>query len=342
MAQEQPILVTGASGYIALHVVQQLLQAGHGVRGTVRSLVREAELRAALGGAEATEKLGFVEADLMADAGWDEAVDGCALVVHTASPLPVALPKDADELVVPAREGALRLLRAASAAGVSRVVMTSSVAAVSAGGQRADGQRYSEADWSDADGDIDAYSKSKTLAERAAWDFVAGLPDGQRPELVTINPSVVLGPNLAADHSASVEIVRKLLAREVPGLPRLGWSMVDVRDVAAAHIAALTAPAAPGRRYICSNEFQWMADVARILAKHLAGSGRRVPTRPLPDWLVRLIALFDPAVRRVAGDLGRRTDFDNSAIRRDLDWRPLPIAETITDTADSLIAHGVV
>lgn len=338
MSDDAPILVTGASGYIALHVVQQLLEAGHTVRGTLRNPARETEIRQALGGTTATDRLTFVVVDLNDDAGWRAAVDGCQFAVHMASPLPLALPKNHDDLVVPAREGALRLLRAADEVGVRRVVMTSSVAAVSAGGQRAHGGQYNEDDWSDTEGGIDAYSKSKTLAERAAWDFVADRP----LELVAINPSVVLGPNLTADYSASVEVVRKLLAREVPGLPRLGWNMVDVRDVAAAHVAALTAPAAAGRRYICSEDFYWMTDVANILVEHLKGSGRRIPTRRLPNWLVRSLALFDPAVRRVAGDLGRHSSFDTSAIRRDLAWQPRPMARTITDTADSLIAHNVV
>ena len=236
MSDQKPVLVTGASGYIALHVVAQLLAAGHAVRGTVRSLDREAELRQALGVAAGAQQLSFVVADLTSDAGWEAAVAGCELVVHTASPVPMTKPKHEDELVLPAREGALRLLRAASAAGVRRVVLTSSVAAVSAGGQRQDGRAYTEADWSDLDGDIDAYSKSKTLAERAAWDYVRGLPDDRPMELVAINPSLVLGPNLARDASPSVEVIRKMLAREVPGCPRLGWSMVDVRDLSLIHI----------------------------------------------------------------------------------------------------------
>ena len=158
---------------------------------------------------------------------------------------------------------------------------------------------------------------------------------------MTINPSLVLGPNLARDHSPSVEAVRKLLAREVPGCPRLGWSFVDVRDVAAAHVAALTAPEAAGHRYICSGGFHWMSDIADMLAGHLAPMGRKVPTRRLPDFVVRLVALFDPTVRMVASDLGRRSEFDTAAIRRDLGWEPRPIAQTVSDTADSLIAHGV-
>lgn len=342
MDDEKPVLVTGASGYIALHVVQQLLQAGHTVRGTLRSPAREDELRKALGDAGSADKLSFVIADLTADAGWVEAVAGCDLVVHTASPVPMQKPEHEDELIVPARDGVLRVLRAASQSGVRRVVMTSSVAAVTAGGQRSDGVRYSEADWSDLGGEIDAYSKSKTLAERAAWEFVDGLAEGQRMELVAINPSLVLGPNLARDFSPSVEVVRKLLAREVPGLPRLGWSFVDVRDVAAAHVSALTAPEAAGHRYICSGDFHWITEIADILTAHLAPMGRKVSRLRLPDFVVRLVALFDPTVRMVVNDLGRRSGFDTAAIRKDLNWQPRPLAQTVNDTADSLIAHGIV
>lgn len=342
MNLDTPVLVTGASGYIALHVIRQLLDAGHRVRGTVRSLAREAELRAALGDPDG-ERLSFVTADLTADAGWDEAVAGCSHVVHTASPVPLRNPEHVDALIPEARDGALRVLRAAHEAGVRRVVMTSSVAAVYAGSQQPiEGDRFSEADWSRTDGPISAYAKSKTVAEQAAWDFIAGLPEDRPMELATINPSLVLGPTLAQDQSASVEVVRRLLARETPGCPRLGWTLVDVRDVAAAHITALTAPEAAGHRYICAHEFRWIGDVADLLERHLAGSGRRIPTRRLPDWLVRLVGLFDPTIRMVVSDLGVRKDFDTSAIRRDLAWTPRPLEQTITDCADSLIAKGVV
>ena len=342
MPDASPILVTGASGYIALHVVQQLLQAGHAVRGTVRSLAREDELRQALGASGDDSRLSFVEADLTADAGWAEAVAGCELVVHTASPVPLAAPKSEDELIGPARDGALRVLRAASAAGVRRVVMTSSVAAVSSGAARSGGRVFSEADWSDTAQDISAYAKSKTLAERAAWDFVATLPADRAMELVTINPSLVVGPTLARDFSPSVEVIRKLLAREVPGMPRLGWCLVDVRDVAAAHVTALSEPAAAGNRYICAGEFHWGIDIARILQAHVQASGRRIPTRRLPDWLVRVVAVFDATLRMVVDDLGRKSSFDTTAIRRDLHWESRPVAQTINETADSLIARGIV
>jgi len=342
MTEDAPILVTGTSGYIALHVVRQLLDAGHAVRGTLRSPDREDELRGLLGQPSGSSQLTFRQADLMQDDGWEDAVAGCRLVVHTASPVPLRPPANEDELIAPARDGALRLLRAAAAADVERVVMTSSVAAVGSGRQRDRAGKLSETNWSDLDQPIDAYAKSKTIAERAAWDFVTAQPADRGLELATINPALVLGPPVATDHSPSVEVIRKLLAREMPACPRLGWSVVDVRDVAAAHIAALTAPAAAGHRYICAGPFLWIAEMADILAAHLADTGRRVPTRRLPDLLFRVAALFDPTLRLVVDDLGRRSDFDTTAIRRDLDWTPRPVSETINETADGLIAHGVV
>jgi len=331
------VAVTGASGYIALHVIAELRRRGYPVRASLRTMARADGVRAALAGQGGDDAaLDFVAADLLADHGWDELAAGCRYLHHVASPVPLLEPKDEDELVRPAREGALRVLGAAAAAGVERVVMTSSVAAVNQG--LYEDRPYTEDDWSVAADDIGGYAKSKTLAERAAWDFIGALEGERRMELTTINPSMVLGPLLDPDGSASVEVVRKLLAREIPGCPRLGFSLVDVRDVAAAHVAAMTAPAAAGRHYICSCSFLWMAEIAQ----HLADAGHRVPTRKLPDWLVRRLALFDPVVRRVVPELGRQTAFDCARIRGELDWRPRPLSETVAATARSLKSFGVV
>jgi dihydroflavonol-4-reductase len=215
-------------------------------------------------------------------------------------------------------------------------VLTSSLAAIHNTTPRK--QRYDETSWSETDGDIDAYSKSKTLAERAAWEYVGGLPVDRGMELVSINPSVVLGPLLEPSGSTSVEIVRKFLAREVPGSPRYGLPMVDVRDVAEAHIRALQVPSAAGNRYLCSGPFHWLDDVAATLKR----SGYNVPMRQLPNWLVRTVGLFDPTVRMIVRDLGVSYEIDNSKIRRDLNWSPRDIDRTVLDTAESLRAHGVV
>jgi nucleoside-diphosphate-sugar epimerase len=334
------VAVTGASGYIALHVIAALLDQGYAVRGTLRDMARGEKIRAALAKHTEVTGLSFAESDLMSDQGWDAALADCQYVMHVASPFPVLDPKNHDDLIIPARDGALRVLAAAARADVQRVVMTSSAAAI--GNGHGDKSSFTEADWSVVSEEIGAYNSSKTIAERAAWDFVASLPEGEAPELVMINPSLVLGPLIDPDGSASTELVRKLLAREVPGCPKMGFPLVDVRDVAAAHLAAMTSPDAAGKRYICSTEFKMMVDVAEHLNRTFGPGGHPVRTRELPNWLVRIVALLDPTVRRVVPELGREKHFDNAAIRKDLNWQPRPMDETIAQTGESLIALGII
>lgn len=335
---DQRVLVTGASGFIALHCVRELLERGYNVRGTLRSLAREDEVRKALAntaGAQDRARLEFVETDLTKDDGWDAAVAGCDYVLHLASPLPMAEPDDENELIVPAREGVLRVLKAASGAGVKRVVMTSSVASIVYGHNES--RVFTEADWSNVDAPIGAYAKSKTLAERAAWDFMASLPQGTM-ELAAINPGLVLGPALNADTSPSLEVVRKLLAREVPGSARFGWAPVDVRDIAWLHVEAMINPDAAGKRFICALDHTWMEELAEILSTH----GFRVPTRKLPSFVVRLVALFDKTVRMVLHELGKREDVSNEQTRRVLGWQPRSVEEATLSAARSLSDLGVV
>ena len=338
------VLVTGGSGYIAGYCIAQLLRDGWRVRATVRSLAREAEVRAALGrrGAAGGDRLAFAAAALGADAGWADAAAGCHYALHVASPIPTVSPRDDEELIRPARDGALRVLRAARDAGVARVVMTSSTAAVAYGhgGRHAP---FTEAEWSDPANrkDSSAYERSKTLAERAAWDFMAR--EGGRLELVAINPGAVLGPLLGRDHSASIEIVKKLLDGSLPGLPRFGWPLVDVRDVADLHVRAMARPEAAGERFIGAGPFAWMADVARVLKAGLpAKIARRVPSRALPDWLVRASAAFDPTVRGRLFELGKERPVSAAKAHRLLGWSPRPADGTILATAESLVAHGLV
>lgn len=332
------VLVTGGSGYIAGETIRQLLAAGWTVHTTVRNLAREAELRPLLGGTPETLK--FFAADLMADAGWAEAAAGCTHLCHMASPLPAHAPKSDDELIVPAREGALRALRAAKAANIRRVVLTSSMAAVAYGHGRAK-TRMTEADWTIVDSpDAYAYVKSKTIAERAARDWVAA--EGGDMEFVTVNPALVLGPLHSADFSTSLEAIKKLLEGSVPGLPNFGFGVVDVRDVADMHVRCLTAPDMAGERFLCSGRFLWMKDVAAILKAGLGKQARKVPTRRLPDWLVRVAALFDPLIRQVLGELGNERDADTSHARTKLGWTTRPEAETILDTARDMIRLGIV
>ena len=342
MADRETVLVTGGSGYVASFCIAQLLNEGVHVRTTVRSLAREGEVRAAVGRlADAGERLSFFAADLNQDAGWREACNGCTAVLHVASPLPSSNPKSDDELVRPARDGALRVLAAARDAGVKRVVMTSSTAAVTYGyGTRS--TPYIEADWSDpADrSDSSAYERSKMIAERAAWEWHAR--EGGALELVTICPGAVIGPVLGHDFSASIDIVKKLIDGSLPGLPRFGWPLVDVRDIADLHIRAMRAPAAAGQRFIGAGPFYWMADIARVLRERLPEVARKVPRRQLPNWLVKLSSRFDPVVRDRLFELDKERPVSSDKARRELGWSPRGNDDAIIDTAKSLFEHGIV
>ncbi|MFE5474379.1 NAD-dependent epimerase/dehydratase family protein [Nocardia sp. NPDC056541] len=334
------VLVTGATGFVAGHCIAELLDHGYAVRATVRDLAAHAtrahltELARRTGG-----ELEFVAASLDDDAGWAAAVTGCDTVLHVASPFPAAPPEDEQDLIEPAVQGTLRVLRAAAAAGVRRVVLTSSVAAV-AYGHDTDEVR-TEDDWSVVER-IPAYQKSKTLAERAAWDFVESLPAASDLELVVVNPGIILGPLLEARTSTSHEPVRRLLARAVPGSVKTGWTPVDVRDLAVAHRLAMEVPEAAGNRYICAADPLWMGELAGLLARDYAAEGFRVPTRVLPNWVIRVVAVFDKGVRLTVPVLGRTEHVSADKARRELGWTMRPIEDTVRDTADSLIAFGIV
>jgi nucleoside-diphosphate-sugar epimerase len=337
MANER-VLVTGGSGYIAAFILVRLLNDGWKVRTTVRRLARAAEVKAmvAEAGADASA-LEFAEAELTSDAGWIEAVTGCAYVLHVASPFPEGVPRHADELVVPAREGTLRVLRAARAAGVRRVVLTSSFAAVGYG--HPEKTSFTEADWTDADSpEVSPYARSKTLAERAAWDFVnreGGL------ELATVNPVVVVGPVLGSRLSTSVQLIRRLLQGAVPGLPRLSMGIVDVRDVADLHVRAMTAPAAAGQRFLAvAGPFLSLRSIATALKERLGADARRVPTFIVPDWVVKLVALFDRLAAQGVPELGRHREADSGKARAILGWSPRSAVEALADTGRSLKEHG--
>ncbi len=333
------VLVTGGTGYIAGELIDQLLGSGWCVRTTVRSKANsEPGLRARW--VDAGDRLYVFEADLTSDAGWDLAAEGCTHVAHVASPLPASRPRHEDELIVPAREGALRALSAAKQAGVTRFVMTSSMAAI-AYGHPPGMTVFTEADWTDTSSpDAYAYVKSKTLAERAAREWVAA--EGEGIEFVTVNPSLVIGPVQGSDYSPSVEAIKKLLEGSMPGLPNFGFGVVDVRDVADLHVRCLTAPGIAGERFIASGQWMTMADIAAILRAGLGPQARKVPTRRLPDWLVRIAALFDPVVRQVLGELGKTRESPATRARDKLGWVPRPAEESVLDTARSLIARGVV
>ncbi len=334
------VLVTGGSGFVGAHCILQLLGSGYRVRTTVRDLKREADVRSMLtaGGADPGNALSFTAADLTADEGWPAAVAGCACVLHVASPFPPSAPRNEDELIVPAREGALRVLKAARDAGVRRVVMTSSFAAIGYG-QKITDRPFTEENWTNPNGSrVTAYAKSKTLAERAAWDFVER--EGRTLELSVVNPVAIFGPVLGPDYSTSIMLLRRLLDGAVPGLPRLSFGVVDVRDVADLHIRAMTAPAAKGQRFLAiSGEFMTVEEMARVLKARLGIAAARVPTRVLPNWMVRLAALFDPAIAQSTPELGKLKRATNEKARRLLGWSPRSNEEAIIATAESLLTQ---
>jgi nucleoside-diphosphate-sugar epimerase len=337
------LLVTGGTGFIASHSILQALGENHRVRTTIRSLKREADVRAMLkqGGSEPDDRLSFFAADLENDAGWAEAVAGCDYVLHVASPFPPNIPKHEDELIVPAREGALRVLRAARDAGVKRVVLTSSFAAIGYG-HAPQQAPFNESNWTDLAGsDTTAYVKSKTLAERAAWDFVAA--EGGALELSVVNPVVVLGPVLGPDYSPSVLLIHRLMSGGVPGSPKLTFGVVDVRDVADLHLRAMVHPAAKGERFLgVAGDFIWIRDIAKVLKDRMGEAGKKIPTRQLPNWLVRLAALGDPMVKQILPELGKQKNGSNEKARRMLGWTPRPSEEAIVATAESLLRLGLV
>jgi dihydroflavonol-4-reductase len=341
MSNQGKVLVTGGSGFIGGWCVIGLLQQGYTVRTTVRNLAREAAVRSALGKVvDPQDRLSFFAAELTSDAGWDAATNGCDYVLHVASPLGVAEPKDPNVLIVPAREGARRAVGAAIKAGVKRVVLTSSVAATSRGVKTGDSVS-DETVWTDlSDPAESAYTRSKTLAERAAWDLIAA--SGSATTLATVNPSLVLAPVLSSDFSDSVQVVQRLLSGRVPGIPKLGFNIVDARDVADLHIRAMTAPEAAGQRFIAAGSFRWMAELAELLRRHLGAGAAKVPTRKVPDFVLRLASLFDKDLGAVTPSLGKRHDYNSAKARSVLGWRPRPTEETVLDCARSLIAAGLV
>lgn len=336
------VLVTGGSGFIGCHSILQLLAAGHQVRTTVRNLRREADVRAMLkqGGAEPGNCLSFFAADLEKDAGWTDAIAGCDFVLHVASPFPANLPRDENELIVPAREGTLRVLRASRDARVKRVVLTSSFAAIGYGHppQRAP---FDETSWTNLDGlDVRPYVKSKTLAERAAWEFIA--KEGGGLELSVVNPVAVFGPVLGPDYTTSILIVQRLMDGAVPGVPRLTFGVVDVRDVADLHLRAMAHPAAKGERFLAvAGDFLSMCEIAGILKSRMGQAAKRVPTWQLPNWLVRLAALRDPAVKQIVPELGKVKNASNEKAKRLLGWSPRSNEEAIVATAESLVQLGL-
>lgn len=330
----ETVLVTGGTGFVGGWCIVELLKRGYAVRTTVRTIAKADQVRAAVASqVDPDGRLSFAVADLMHDEGWEAAVAGCHYVLHVASPMGGG---DAGQMIAAARDGALRVLRAAVAAGVERVVLTSSTAACA---PRLDGpdSLNDETVWTDVgEPNLSSYRRSKALAERAAWDFIAG--SGGATTLTTILPTAVFGPVLPMETQGSVQVIGRMLDGRVPGNPRRGFNVVDVRDLAMAHILAMTSPDAAGERFIASSDFMWMADIARTLKAGLGPRASKVSVRVLPNVAVKLLARTNPAMREIAVGLGRKHCYSSDKARRVLGWTARPAAETVIDCAESLLA----
>jgi dihydroflavonol-4-reductase len=333
------VLVTGGSGYLGGWCIVELMRRGYRVRTTVRNPTREREVHEAVASEiDPAHRLTVHQADLLGDEHWDNIIEGCDYVLHVASPFPPKQPKDPDELIRPAREGTIRVLGKSLDHDVKRVVVTSSIAAIRLT-EGAETRTLTEEDWTDPDSaELTPYVRSKTVAERAAWDLVQ--ERGAEDRLAVVNPGAIIGPVLHDDISYSVQSVERLL-KGLPGVPRLGFNFVDVRDVADLEIRAMTTPEAGGRRFIAVTKFLWMSETGEILRERLGDQASKVPTRTIPDLLVRGMALFDGGIRSIVGTLGKRTDL-SSERAMGLGWSPRPIDDTVAETGESLIRHGVV
>lgn len=336
-ASQELVAVTGGSGFLASWIIVELLSRGYRVRTTVRSEAREAQARASIAGrVEAGDRLSFVRANLLEDEGWAEAVEGAAYVIHPASPMPVGEYAGTD-LITPAREGARRVLEAARRSGAKRVVVTSSVEACKPGRPDATGTADT---WTDLEGAaVSDYVRAKTLAERDVWAWAAA---NSGTEVTTILPGFIQGPVLGADYSGSVELIAMLLSGKLRMAPRLGFCMIDVRDLADLHVRAMLSPAAAGRRFVATSDFLWVEEVARILREAFPERAGRLPSGTAPDLVIKAAALVSPPMREMLPNLGKRTDFDTTPALQLLGWKPRPSREAMIDGAASLIGRGLV
>ena len=324
----QTILLTGVSGFIAKRIAYDLLEAGYSVRGSLRSMARAVEVRAAMKGHRHLDRLDFVELDLGSDAGWDDAMLGVDALMHTASPFPMASPKNEDDLIRPAVDGTLRALNAAQKAGVTRVVLTASVVSI-IHSDRPKGHKYGPADWTDlTHASTSAYGRSKTLAEKAAWDFVVKHPEMQ---LTTIHPGLVLGTPMDRHYGTSLNIIERMMSGKDPMVPNIGMSIVDVNDVSALHVAALTTAASIGQRVIANDDYWMMTRMAKVL--RTAHPDRKIATKQAPRFLLKLLSLFDPAIKSVLPLLDREVIVDNSATVETFKYRFIPAQQAIENSA---------
>ncbi|KFZ16872.1 hypothetical protein V502_04856 [Pseudogymnoascus sp. VKM F-4520 (FW-2644)] len=345
------VLVTGGSGFIASYVILALLSQGYIVRTTVRSLSREASIRDTLtnGGATASDlsRLSFIAASLDHERGWAEAVKGCKYVQHIASPNPAELPKHEDDIIIPARDGTLHVLRAAAAAGVKRVVLTSSSGAIIYGHPPSE-EPFTEDSWTVLDSKVEVtpYMKSKTIAERAAWDFINSNANHTKMELAVVCPFLVVGPVLGKDIATSVLVIKKLMDGSMPGCPNLNFSIVDVRDVASLHVLAMTKFEAAGQRFLASPGDQdnvvSMLQIGQMIKANRPDNAKNVPGIQIPNFVVRGISFFDKPVRLILPDLGKVRHCSNRRARESLGWRPRETLVSVLDTVDSLAKYKLI
>ncbi|MBC2457898.1 SDR family oxidoreductase [Clostridium beijerinckii] len=338
--EKELVLVTGGSGFIAVHIILKLLKRGYRVRTTLRTLSRQDEVKSMLakGGAVDFENLEFIQTDLTSDINWIEAVTDANYVIHVASPTPATRPDDGDEMVKMAVDGTLRVMKAAKAAGVKRVVLTSASGAVLSG-HKSHPEIFTEEDWTDLSGNIDAYQRSKTMAELAAWEFAKK----ENMELSAVNPVAVMGPVLGKDFSHSNQIIRAMLKGDMPFLLNLGFDYVDVRDVAELHLLAMTCPEAAGERFIATTgENLTYKEEAKILQRYLGSKAKKVSTKALPDFMIKFMAIFKKDLRMPATFLGQNTACSNAKAKKLLGWQLRSAEEAIVATAKSMIELGLI
>ncbi|WP_238918652.1 aldehyde reductase [Clostridium sp. YIM B02555] len=338
--EKELVLVTGGSGFIAVHIILKLLKLGYRVRTTLRTLSRQDEVKSMLakGGAVDFENLEFIQTDLTSDTNWMKAVTDANYVIHVASPTPATRPDDGDEMVKMAVDGTLRVMKAAKEAGVKRVVLTSASGAVIAG-HKFHQEIFTEEDWTDLSSNIDAYQRSKTMAELAAWEFAKR----ENMELSAVNPVAVMGPVLGQDYSHSNQIIRAMLRGDMPFLLNIGFDYVDVRDVAELHVLAMTSPEAAGERFIATTgENLTYKEEAKILQKYLGSKAKKVSTKVLPDFIIKFMAIFKKDLRMPATFLGQNTACSNAKAKKLLGWQPRSAEEAIVTTAKSMIELGLI
>ena len=336
------VLVTGGSGFVGIHCILQLMQQGYSVKTTLRSMNRKDEVITMLqnGGITNFTGLEFIETDLTKDDNWDKAVQGCTYALHIASPIQLAQPKDENEMIRPAVDGALRVLKAARDAGVKRVVMTSNFGAVGYSHANPDTQ-ITEEDWTNPNQKgLSFYNKSKVLAERAAWDFIN--KEGGETELSVINPVAIFGPSLGPDLSSAFGILKNLLDGKMKAIPNMTFNIVDVRDVADLHIRAMTNPDAKGQRFLAlAGGIMSLPEIARLLKTKMPAVAAKVPTKILPDWMVRISALWNPQAKAIASMLGINRNTSNAKARTILKWQPVANnEEAVLASVETMLKFG--